>query len=565
MKRSPLHPLTLAVLAVPAAAQTPLVTEGDQVGSIGLVTRIDDVFVNSNGDWIVEVDTDNSNTAIDAAVIENGVVVFQEGTDLGLPVALNATLSSMDVMMITDGGNRLYLPRIRYSGSTANDGVLLWNGNVVIQEDTTPMNAPGAPAAAIWEFVGEAWANDANQILVVGGISGALDVIALVTHDGTGTITAQQLLAIEGVQLAGPNHFAVVQGFFQGRRNNQINQSGDVLWLVDDLNTTPGGASNNNICCDSHLYLNSTMIVHESDPVPFDPTTVWGTLSSTEVDLNDNGDWVMNQARNPNEFNLDVIVKNGTQLIAAEGQTLPSITPWAFTALGPTSPTKIDNGGNVWFYGDWNDPNLDVDTGIFRNQDLYVQEGVSEVNGVIIDTIVTGDNAYEVSRNGRYLIVEVVLADGTDMAVLYDVNASLGVNYCGPAVANSSGNSATIRATGSTAVVDNDLTLSAEGLALNAFSFFIVSRTQGFVANPGGSTGNLCLAGAVGRAVGGQIINSGATGIVSVQANLTALPQPTGPVAVVVGETWNFQCWFRDAVGGAATSNFSDAVAVTFN
>ena len=114
-------------------------------------------------------------------------------------------------------------------------------------------------------------------------------------------------------------------------------------------------------------------------------------------------------------------------------------------------------------------------------------------------------------------------------------------------------------------VVDNDLTLTADGLALNAFSFFIVSRTQGFVANPGGSAGNLCLAGAIGRAVGGQIINSGTTGTVAVLANLTAMPQPTGAVVVVAGETWNFQCWFRDAIGGVATSNFSDAVAVTFN
>ena len=34
--------------------------------------------------------------------------------------------------------------------------------------------------------------------------------------------------------------------------------------------------------------------------------------------------------------------------------------------------------------------------------------------------------------------------------------------------------------------------------------------------------------------------------------------------AAMAGETWNFQAWFRDVVGGATTSNFSDAWQVTW-
>ncbi|MEZ5990719.1 MAG: SUMF1/EgtB/PvdO family nonheme iron enzyme [Planctomycetota bacterium] len=82
--------------------------------------------------------------------------------------------------------------------------------------------------------------------------------------------------------------------------------------------------------------------------------------------------------------------------------------------------------------------------------------------------------------------------------------------------------------------------------------------------NPGGSAGNLCLGNPIGRLVGGVAVNSGATGVVDVTANLNVLPQPTGAVAVLPGETWNFQCWYRDAVGGSATSNFSDGLAVLF-
>ncbi len=43
--------------------------------------------------------------------------------------------------------------------------------------------------------------------------------------------------------------------------------------------------------------------------------------------------------------------------------------------------------------------------------------------------------------------------------------------------------------------------------------------------------------------------------------DLTAVPQPTGNVAVQPGDTWNFQAWYRD-IGN--TNNFTDAVSVLF-
>ena len=88
---------------------------------------------------------------------------------------------------------------------------------------------------------------------------------------------------------------------------------------------------------------------------------------------------------------------------------------------------------------------------------------------------------------------------------------------------------------------------------------------RSFVQMPGGSRGNLCLGGAIGRYVGpGQIKNSGATGSFMLALNLTQTPTPTGLVSVLPGEAWNFQAWHRDAVGGVATSNFTDGVRVQF-
>jgi hypothetical protein len=136
-----------------------------------------------------------------------------------------------------------------------------------------------------------------------------------------------------------------------------------------------------------------------------------------------------------------------------------------------------------------------------------------------------------------------------------------GTTYCSPAVPNSTGLPGEISAMGSVLAADNNLTLTASNLPLNSFGFFLTSTTQGFVPNPGGSQGNLCLGGSIGRYVGpGQIKNAGATGVISLVLDLTQTPQPMGFVSVNAGETWNYQAWTRDSVGGMATSNFTNGL-----
>ena len=142
---------------------------------------------------------------------------------------------------------------------------------------------------------------------------------------------------------------------------------------------------------------------------------------------------------------------------------------------------------------------------------------------------------------------------------------SPGTNYCSPAVTNSSGLPGSIGASGTTTVANNDVTLIVNDLPQNSFGFFLTSRSQGFVTGPGGSLGNLCLGGAIGRYVGpGQIKNSGSAGSFDLVLDLMSTPTPTGLVQVLPGETWNFQCWFRDAVGGMAVSNFTDGLEIAF-
>ena len=97
----------------------------------------------------------------------------------------------------------------------------------------------------------------------------------------------------------------------------------------------------------------------------------------------------------------------------------------------------------------------------------------------------------------------------------------VGANYCS-ANANSTGSAASISGFGETRVSANDVTLTASNLPPNQFGIFIVSASQGFVPNAGGtSNGNLCLGGAIGRYVGpGEILSSGAAGEFSLAIDL---------------------------------------------
>ncbi|MEM9801805.1 MAG: right-handed parallel beta-helix repeat-containing protein [Planctomycetota bacterium] len=145
----------------------------------------------------------------------------------------------------------------------------------------------------------------------------------------------------------------------------------------------------------------------------------------------------------------------------------------------------------------------------------------------------------------------------------YEFTTTIGQVYC-QSVANSSGVPGRIDARGSLDAAANDVTLVASSLPQSAFGFFLASRQRDFVPVPGGSTGNLCLGGSIGRYVGpGQVQNTGATGRFELTIDLNSVPQPMGPVAAQAGESWAFQAWHRDAVVGIPTSNFTDGVRIT--
>ncbi|MCP3918297.1 MAG: hypothetical protein GY711_22345 [bacterium] len=139
----------------------------------------------------------------------------------------------------------------------------------------------------------------------------------------------------------------------------------------------------------------------------------------------------------------------------------------------------------------------------------------------------------------------------------------VGTSYCGPAIANSSGRSAFLRANGS-GVAGESLHLSAWALPRDQFGFFLVAQGNGVLFPVPQSQGRLCLLGGdIGRYnSASQIQNTGTIGRFFLDIDTGALPM-NPETAAMAGETWNFQAWYRDD-NPMTTSNFTDATALTF-
>lgn len=128
-------------------------------------------------------------------------------------------------------------------------------------------------------------------------------------------------------------------------------------------------------------------------------------------------------------------------------------------------------------------------------------------------------------------------------------------NYCTTSP-NSAGPGVVLTSTGSTSIAANDLVLVGNGGPNGQPGIYYYGPNQ--ISNPFGNGVRCVGAGGIGifRL---PVINSGATGTYTHALDHNSIP---GPIAA--GETWNFQCWYRDPQGGGANFNLSDGLSVIF-
>lgn len=416
MRRAVILVAVLGLVSMPAAAQVsnpaPLVLEGDVVAGVGTITRIDNVAVNNNGDWFVEADTDFSDTDADQVLLRNGALFLREGDVLPLPVG--ATLDSFDSVWINnpgDGGFNFFLNSVL---PTSEDSGIYFNTDLVIQESdvsTAPEFTPGTPYIGFFDVK----LNDGNLYLAVASIddpaiSSSVDrALVRIQVDAFGNLVSESVFAKEGDVL--PGQVEAVADFGTGPHQSDINNAGQLLFFADLAGSTS---------TDGTIYLDNTLLAQEGSPSPVAGRN-YQFLSSRGMALSNPGGHFHKANLDGSTSDDELLVLNGAVYVR-EGDTLPDIAGFNLTSFGTGSgPLGLDDDGDVLWYGDWNDLNTDIDTGLFLNQNLIVQEGVTTVGGVPMDTISSGSDAFEMSDNGQYIIFEATLDDGTNGAFLIQV------------------------------------------------------------------------------------------------------------------------------------------------
>lgn len=396
----------LSLLAAYAASPIAVVVEGDDVPGVGNVTTPANLAVSNNGTWQVEVDTDHPDTDADSVLIRAGVgVVLREGDAIA---PTGATLDSFDSMPITET-QAAYNHFLDGPPSGFDSGVYLGSRLVIQEGDAATYPSASAGTAYIGFF--DVRLNNLGQLLVMASvddpaIASSVDR-ALVRLTPSGGSFVAEAVAQEGQLL--PGQMSVVQDMETNPHNIAFNDNGQAMFIAElDAGST----------IDHAIYIDDTLIAQEGSGSPAGAS--YNSLASKAVALNDLGEFAFTATLNV-PTTMDSVILRGNSVVMQEGMGHPDIgAGFVFTSFG-TGPLGLGNNGNFAWYGDWDDSNTDVDTGLFVNGRLLLQEG-DTLSGIgQVDTIRGVTEGMTMSPNGRWLLQKVVLTGSVDAVLLYDL------------------------------------------------------------------------------------------------------------------------------------------------
>jgi hypothetical protein len=202
--------------------------------------------------------------------------------------------------------------------------------------------------------------------------------------------------------------------------------------------------------------------------------------------------------------------------------------------LVPSATTSVAFGGDYV----WAGPGVVADV-----------QGWLDSPGTNFGWLVRHDDEVTAATAKRFATRENVdVTQRPSLEIIYEPPGSCaGTNYClvNP---NSTGNAAIISYSGSCSIAFNDFTLTAQPVPNQSFLFFFGPNQ---IQLPFGN-GFLCVGGGLTR-INPPMFASGNVATRSI--DLVGLGLAPG--------TKNFQCWFRDPMGGGAAYNTSDAIQIT--
>ncbi|HKX45623.1 MAG TPA: hypothetical protein VJP77_02900 [Planctomycetota bacterium] len=389
---------------------TAIVLEGDPVAGVGNVTLVSQTEVSDTGAWLVEVDTDHADTNADGLLLLDGALYLREGQPLAAPAG--ASLDSFDSFFLNAQGDASFNFFLDGTLGTNDDSGIYFGANPgLVYQEGQPITAPGPANGALWQGFFETRVNDLDQVLTLGTLDVPLvgttvDRILLLTTLSGGAVVNEQVIALEGDVL--PGQTEVVEDFKTASHQIELGDTGLVAFVAD----LAGDAA-----LDHALYFGGALIAQEGSPSPI-PGRNWSSLSSTNLDISSSGHIVYTGSLD-GDTNSNTVIVRDAQKFRQEGDPVPVVSLAAFQLTGfGTGPVFVDESGGVLWFGDWNDVDTTVDTGLFYNDTLLIQEGITVVGGVIVDEIRGISDGYMLSDGGAWATVRLSLVGGIECAVL---------------------------------------------------------------------------------------------------------------------------------------------------
>ena len=404
----------VCMLAARASAQTitPIVQSGDTLSGVGNVVGVIGIAVDDSGNALAHAFTDNASTPF-AIVDASHTVLVVAGQSVAQPSGASIHDFEGGVVGLSASGiPSFWLGLSGTAGGSGVDDEGLYTGfapDLGVQRLVTVCTASGVTPGSIYSSFFNPCVNDSNELCFSGvlddpNVSGQFNtpVIARVNV----TSGAQSLVAKLGDVLPGQTQPILSFGAYVAFDN-----SGQTIFSAG----TAAAAGLNTV-----IYRDGTKLAQTGDNAPWPGNPHYENLGTSILGLgmSNNGHYVFScQLNTPSTFG---IVHDGNAF-ALTGDAIPDISPYRLGGLG--YPLFVGDDDKVLWLGYWTPTGSVTVQGLFVDYALLVQEGVTQINGKHVTQLSHFNSGFSMSRNGRYVVFQASLEDGTEGAYRIDLDS----------------------------------------------------------------------------------------------------------------------------------------------